>query len=287
MNELFDRLIKIQIITKTGKSYEFTDLHLSFTINKSLENNATCKIYNLNQTTRNILTDNAITFRIYASYKSENMDPILIFEGDIYFINHNFGDTDIITSIESIDGMNFINDNKVSVSYSNKITLKTLLNDIAKQLKLPLTIKTEAINFLDKALNKGYTANGSSKKILNEICKDAGLNWSIQNGKLKILNKDGNDNNLIYNLNLNTGLIGSPEKIKIQKKDTGKKTNEKIIFGWKVRSLLIPKAEYGNLIQVSSREIGANKIFKIIDIVHNGDNYEDDFITELTLENIN
>jgi hypothetical protein len=287
MNELFDRIIKIQIITKTGKSYEFTDLRMTFTINKSLKNSATCNIFGLSDTTRNILTDNGAVFRIYASYKDENIEPILVFEGDIYYINHNFGDSDISTNIESIDGMNFINDNKISVSYNNKITLKTLLDDIAKKLKIPLSIKTGAMNFINKSLNKGYVANGNSKKILDELCKDAGLEWSIQNSKLKILNKNGNDNNLIYNLNLNTGLIGNPEKIKIQKKGIGEKLKEKIIFGWKVRSLLIPKAEYGNIIQVSSNEIGINKIFKIIEVKHNGDNFEDDFITELTLENIN
>jgi uncharacterized protein (UPF0147 family) len=285
-NELFGRQIKIQIITKIGKIFEFSDLRLTFTINKALENNAVCSIYNLKSETRNILTDNGEKFRIFASYISENIEPILIFEGDIFYINHNYGDTDIITSIESKDGMKFINDSILSVSYSNKITFKQLLDDITKQLKVPLSIKTSAINFLDKIYNKGFSATGRSAKILDTICNDNNLQWSIQNGKMKILNKSQNDGKKIYHLNKNSGLIGVPEKIKLQKKDDGEEVKDKIIFGWKVKSLLIPNAEFGNIIEISSSETGNNKQFKILEVQHTGDNFDNDFITELTLEKI-
>jgi hypothetical protein len=280
-----NRKIKLQIITKSEKAFEFTDFKITFTINKGLKNNCTTTITNLNPETRNILTDNANYFRIFAGRNNESLS--LLFEGDIFYLDHNIGTVDIITNIESEDGLTFKNNSKMSISYSEKATLSQVLKDIAKKTGLPLSVQTSALNFIDIKLNNGFSGNGNTTKILDNVCNDANLDWSIQNGKLKLLEKNGTDKKLCYNLNSKNGLIGFPEKIKLQKDKSNDKIKNKILFGWKIKSLLIPNVEFGSIIQVSSKEIGENKQFKILEIVHTGDNTpEGDFLTELTLESL-
>ncbi len=98
--------------------------------------------------------------------------------------------------------------------------------------------------------------------------KILGLEWSILNDVCQVieLNRDA-DTDPIF-ISLKPGLSGIPEQLT----DIGDSfASLREAGGWKITSLLQPKAEPGGVIKLESSVV--NGVFKISSIRHAGDNY--------------
>ena len=272
----FNRIANVTILSDEGVSdlkIQVSKLRVEFTIKKtetSESNSCLVNIYNLSESTRNKInkTDDLLTVEV--GYE-EGTGLEVIFIGNITDVNHRFERPNIITSLDVNDGEKTLQNSKVALSYGGTTTVKQTLKDVIKSFNIGQKVNFDLVSFKDKILSNGFSYAGLSKTVMDKLTKAVGLNWSIQNNELKIYEEDKTDQFTVINLSSTTGLIGSPEKIKIK---SGKKSKSKIeLDGWKVTSLLQPKIEPGGRITIKSKMIPDGSIFRVLNVEHVGDTH--------------
>jgi len=276
---LFDRVISITVGKKgTEEGLSFSDSRSTFAIKKTSKeetNTADVEIYNLSESTREKFNsiDNIVTIQAgYANFGGEK----ILFVGNILDYSTIKNKADVILKLKLGDGAKQLNETSFSKSYKEGTSGWTVLDDIIKKLGLPKNV-TERIAGLLSSKSDQYanalSMTGLAKDQLDKIMTKLQLEYSVQNGKLKILDKDGVDDENIVLLDSDSGLIGHPIK------KTKKKNNKKIV-GYDIKSLLRPEIEPGNQIAVNSFDI-KNGLFRVESIEHRGDNYGNDWVSDM------
>jgi len=276
----FNRIASIQIGKIKGEGIEIKNLRLSFNVKKTGTeefNDGNVSIYNLSESTRNKIKDLDDVLVIKAGYESLNNEQV-IFVGNITQINTLYDSKpDILTIIEARDGVTSIRQLRLSVSYKNGTSAKKVLKDILNKTGLPLK-NFEMSSIIDKQYVNGFSFVGMGRVLLNNVCLYLGLDWSIQNDEIKLQRTGMTDETKIVQLSASSGLIGSPERVL---NISHKSKQKNAIKGWKIKSLLMPQIEPGNLIFVQSKEIPIGATFKVIEVHHIGDTHGNDWTTEM------
>mgnify|MGYP003146449385 CR=1 FL=1 len=274
---IFGRTASVLIGENEVDTVLIDGFRFNFTIRKTdSEDPNTCvlNVYNLSLGTRARMEKLDDFAFVKAGYtQADNIQTIFV--GNITDSTTLYESPEIITQITISDGEKSINDKKVSVSYKGGATVSQVLEDIVK--KIGLTVKTDIKSLgINKIFNTGFSFTGNAKTAVKKLSEFSGLDWSIQNNELKFTKEGKSDGSKIVFLSPETGLIKTPEKIKIK---NNKRKKEKELDGWKITSLLQPQAEPGGLIEVNSVITKGSKTFKIIDVQHDGDTFEGNFQT--------
>jgi hypothetical protein len=281
---LYNRKIIATVEKENAILATLEDFRMSFDIRKTSvstePNTGSLSIYNLSDPTISQLNELGALLTVKAGYEDWE-GPEVVFIGDTTYITTKATAPNRITRLEAGDGEQALTFTRDSLSFKKGATIRQILNNVVKKFSIGVKTKLDLIDFRDKVLNTGFSFSGQLKNVLDILTNDVDLQWSVQNNELKIYNKDGTDQTQAIVINENTGMIGSPERIKIQKMV---KDDEIEIDGWAVTTLLHSKAEPGGIISLSSREVGENKQFKIHTSSHRGDNFEGDFVTSIEVE---
>jgi len=193
---------------------------------------------------------------------------------------------DIVTELELGDGVQEIRDTTISVGYGKNVKSKQILSDVAKKMGTPLTMPDNAP---DREWKNGISYYGSARTLLDKTVSGSGLEWSIQNGNLQVIEKGMTTTRQGIEISQNSGMIGSPESEREDKaeasggeKKSGKKDAPKQYwYGWKVKTLLMPMLIPGDRVMLKAKAVDG--VFRIEELTHNGDNWEGDWQTELKL----
>jgi len=267
---------------------------------KREENSCSVDIYNLSRKTRDRIERFAKKLSISAGYGepteifvginpdgqeivSERGAPNLptVFIGDITKRMHTYAPPDGVITFEC--NRQRKTGTIVSASYGNNKKVSDILKDLIKKAKIESRLNLDAFIFEDKPLTTGYTFSGPVKDALDEITEIADLEWTYQDEVLKIIpkNQSDQDRKTSFILNKTNGLIGIPEKFDdLQSRVQGETPKE----GYTVRSLLLPKANPGGGVILSSEKLEiSNQFFKIDTVEHIGDNYSDSWGTKMDL----
>lgn len=270
----FDRVCSVNV----SPDIKVEDLKIRFDIKKSiLSNQNYCRvdITNLAQTTRNRITSDPNSLvRIKAGY-AQNGGLVSIGQGNISNVIHTFQHPDIVTTIYSKDGFNSIIDNNISLSFKDNTSLKSVIDAIAKDLKLP-------IKFTDydqgATFKNGYSYIGSIPNALDQLGEQFKFKWSIQNDQLMIIRNDGSNKNKSVFLSAETGLVESPELIIKTKNLPLTNRND-----YKVTALLQPQLEAGDLIDIKSKVVSGTFVVK--ELNHLGDTRGNEWFTKIIVTN--
>lgn len=264
-----NRVAEIIIGTVGAATLTVSSAEIAFSILKtptSESNKATVDIYNLSSASRAKISELDQVVTVSAGYSNAGGLEV-IFVGDITLINHQHNRPNIVTRLELNDGERILRESKLSLSYKEGFSTRQILMDILSKLSVPQKIDLTKLQFTDKKFSNGYSFVGQAKVALDTLTKTVGLEWSFQNGELKIQPDGSVDFTRAIVLNKDTGLIGSPERLE----NIGKKSKkEKVKPGWKVLSLLQPKAEPGGIVTLESREIPKPTQFRIEEVEHRG-----------------
>ena len=279
------------IIGKPGEGDSLTvntptstpDSRISFSVSKTgtaKANKASIEIYNLSFLSRDIIDDLGQTVTLNVGYRQKRRDfnefindNILrtIYFGDFLEVVHEYRSPEWITKIVAGDGINILREKKVSVGSGKGANVFDVFKDMVKQAGLVVQGQLEDIftpEQKNKKLSKGFTFNGLVKDGLNKIADIFDLNWSIENGDLKILQKNAiNETEVLY-LDKTTGLIESPQRLREQKNKANK---ENYRPGYLIKSLLQPTIEPGKLIHVKSAVDELDTEFIVAEVEHVGD----------------
>lgn len=254
---------------------------------KSEPNENNIKIYNLSETTRKTIEQPNMRCVLYAGYAEEN-EPSLLCSGDIAIAYSYQENGDIVTELFVLDGLIEIRDTAVSLGYSGGVSSQLILNDIAGKMGLKLIVGEE---LKERKWANGFSFYGAARTALNKIVAGTGLEWSIQNGELQVVNRDKVTRRQGVVLATDSGLIGSPERVreaarskKVDEKSKQKQqvsTDKQATDGWNVRSLLLPQINPADKVKVES--LAVTGWFRAETVKHIGDSHSGDWQTELHL----
>lgn len=265
-------------------------LNISFDIDKDLTqqtNKCRVEVYNLSDSTAKKIERDDIVCILEVGY-SEDVGLRRIFVGEVVGAWTRLSGSDKITTLELSDGQKAIRDSLVSLSYAPGVNRRKVIDDIASDMGIAVTY-AEGLTFTRFA--NGFSFIGPGRSCLDKVCAGTRLNWSIQNNVLQIIEIGGTTQNYALKLTKESGLIGSPERIvkgvkRIDKEQSREveKTKADRKAGWKLRSLLQPALNPGDIIYVESRTVTG--WFVIETLKHIGTYAGNDWYTDMEVYEI-
>lgn len=268
-------------------------LRITFDVEKDLKeepNVNKLSAWNLRQETRDLLTAPDTFVALYAGYEEEGA-PLLLASGNV---THGFSykeGADVVTEIEFADGFVNLRDSAISVGFDQGVRAVTILKTCAEKMGLTLFMPNGAP---DRLWLNGFSFYGPAHECLHKVVSGTGLEWSIQNGVLQVIERNGLTKRRAIVLCPGSGLIGRPERTKegakekalVRDQRTGANkqltSSEQQKEGWKVRSMMLPQALPGDVVKLESAYVEG--FYRIESVKTRGDSYgSGDWVTELQL----
>ena len=274
-------VIRIRNADFTGyeRTITLSGLRVSFSIQKNLAvqtNPGVIRIWNLSQDHRNLIKDFGDEVTIYAGYE-RGAGQQLLYRGDTTAVSHTFELPEIITTLECGDGERYVNQKHFSLSYQTGTTVETVIRNIADRMGVNIIEFSSTGNLVYEL---GFSFSGMLKEALTKTTEFANLQWSIQNNGLQIIPKTGTIVQPAYKIDANNGMIGIPQRFTYKRQDfyvLGP------AVGWKVNTFLDPLIIPGYKVDVTSRYLGFQGIFRVETVRHHGDTYGADWETNMEL----
>ena len=278
---LFKRNIQLLIgkIGEVGKLLE--GVRISFDIEMTdnrTTNTGNIDIYNLSQETIGLLEQKDASCILKIGYDDKELSTLFI--GNIVEFEHEFTGSDIITKVTCKDGYIPLTEKKLSLSFAADSTSKQIINKIVSELNLTKGDYSKIPSYVYK---QGFSFVGSPGRALELVLSRIGYEWTIVNNVL-VISKENESNNqtIMQLLSAETGLLDKPKRfkdkqIRIIKTSTTKKN--KLLDGWKIKSLIIPSIQPKSLIKVESEEL--NGIFLVKTVRFTGDTHGNSWYAEI------
>ena len=273
MARIYDRTIRILI----GGQIEIENLVMHFEIKKEATgtpNEGNLTIYNLNESTETRIREINRSIQIDAGYGT-NIGTI--FNGDIRRVERDRTGLNRLTKVALGGHVQTLTDSIFNKSYSGQTPVRLVVRDALLTFGLligDLTVIPETETVED------FVWSARTSDCLDRLLLPLDIRWFESDGIVK-LSKVGTvvDNRAVV-LNERTGMIGTPSA-------TDK--------GIKVVSALNPAIDVGTLLQIQSDSILAaasgdaesaraaevNGIYKTFQLVHRGDNWDGEFVSEM------
>lgn len=291
MTTQFDRVWEVQIGTAIVST-----LDVRFKITRTLRskpNTAEVTIYNLNERTRGEIAEapkNA-TIQIKAGYRGRpapsaalaavdaaigsggaEPDPAgVIYLGDVRLARSEYLPPDWETYVESGDGERSARTARTNRSFRAGTSVQTVFKQIAKDLQVSLgnaakrAIESGSLEEAGQEFLNGVTVSGNAHRELAALAASAGLEFSVQNGEIQLLERGKPLQDVSVVLSPDTGLIGSPS------------IGDKGIVN--IRALLNPDIVPGRQIEVESRSISGRMRVERCD--YSGDTRGNDWYVDM------
>ncbi|MBB1593528.1 hypothetical protein [Achromobacter sp. UMC46] len=289
----FNRVYRLLVGKGGAKGLEIVPpIRLVFEVTKDVNeepNDHKIRLYNLAPATRKALEEPGLRCVLYAGYAEEG-GPILMASGSIVFAYSKFDQPDVVTELIVKDGYTEVRDTAVSIGLGQGALASSIIRDIARQMGLSLMM---ADDVPDRTWVNGFSFYGAARTALHKVTQGTGLEWSIQNQQLQVLQRGGTTRRQAVVLAVDTGLLGHPERVREaaqeKAKPKGKPANDAANpvsahqerDGWSVKSLLLPMINPGDLVKLESRTVEAFQ--RVEKVQHKGDSETGDWLTELNL----
>jgi hypothetical protein len=233
--KLFARQVNLTIGMPSGPlSLPFNDanstgltvdgLDIEFDVEKSLKssepNKARIKVWNLTRDhIKAIGQAQALTVRLEAGYEGNTAQ---VYYGGIRSAHSTReGDTDFVTILESENTVakpGIVSATKkvttssfVSVPQGPRVSLSSAISTLAPILGVTTGDLTAALAGKEAILISGSSLHGNAAQRMTDICRSAGLEWSIQDEVLQLVDiGKALTTTTAFNISPDTGLVGSP-----------------------------------------------------------------------------
>lgn len=278
---LFKRKTQL-IIGKIGGIGKLLEgVRISFEIEMTdnrITNTAKIDVYNLSQETIGLLEEKGSSCILKIGYDDEELSTLFI--GDIVEFEYDFIGSDVITKITCKDGYIALTDRKLSLSFAANSTTTQIIDKIVAELNLTKGDYSQIPSYVYK---QGFSFIGSPGKALELILSRIGYEWTIINNVL-IISKENESNNetIMQLLSPSTGLLDRPKRFKdkqIRVIKTSATKKNKLLDGWKIKSLIIPSIQPKSLINVESEELQGIFLIKAVRFL--GDTHESTWYAEI------
>ncbi|HET8689332.1 MAG TPA: hypothetical protein VFM18_22205 [Methanosarcina sp.] len=281
------------LISGGGSALDVSQMRIVFTVKKTQNetpNQAQIRVYNLSTTTENQIVHEGQRVTLQAGYK-ENFG--VIFDGDIIQVKKG-RENGVETYVEIIasDGDKAYNFSVINTTLSAGSTQADHVNVANNAMGLGKS----QIDSGGQPLPRGKVIFGNARDVLRQTAQSNNQNWSIQNGQLQMIAKNGLLSGQAIYLNSKSGLIGGAEQ-----------SNN----GIKAKALLNPMIKIGGAVIIDEIDVQYAKIkapkppkkhkseedpskpvnkpaeiskdgaYKVIEVEYKGDTYGSDWYSEV------
>jgi hypothetical protein len=271
----FNRTASLAIGAPGQEGISITDLAIAFKVLKSdagAQNKAVIQVRNLSKDKQNAIGTTGTVVILNAGYVDEPDLPRLVCAMDVIDVRSIQTGAVVTTIISAIDGVSNLRSKKLSVSYIGGKSVKQILSELATRNGITLR-RLDTI--IDKVYSQGYAARGPIGDILDELAAKVGATWSWQNRELVFTKLGEPQDETIFVLNKEKGLIGSPQR----RNRIGEPRIPGQNDGWLARSLLLPTVEPGNRLALTSDEVKG--LFRVKTVSHVGDTHGQDWYSDV------
>lgn len=257
----------------TNEILQITDLRIKFKIVRDFSkhpNSADIEIFNLAPETRADLHEKPLRVHLAGGYDGNNR---LLAVGDVRFSMSKMEDIDWVTLLQIGDGARAFAHARVRSSFPKNTTYRQVITSVVNSMGMVMPPALARDAQLDKKIIAGYSAEGPAQKELTRLLAPFGYEWSIQNNSIKILGQDSANTNDPLPIDVEHGMIGTPEFGSPPR--SGKQPH------MTVKMLLYPELVPGDKILLKSKAKSGE--FKLIKVSHTGDTAGGDWTTEVEI----
>lgn len=245
-----------------------TDLRVEFKIRRSLKiqgNRCDIKVYNLNRDSRASINEkDFVTFSAGYLY-----DMPTIFNGQIEHVIHSFHETEIITHIHAVDGLETVVKPGETMSLKATSVIAAIREIIGSRTTTdPGNFETYFSGKTDKKFTK-MTATKSPWEMIQSLSDIMGAMVTIQNNQFQFHDKGKAIFKIVAVLSPQTGLVGQL--------DVGRKGITK------ARALIQSDLTPGHMVQIRSKSFDEPTNFRIDSVQYVGDTHGKDWTAHLDL----
>jgi hypothetical protein len=215
MSKLFDRRATLTIDT-IQINYP-AGLRFAFEVERTLlakPNKSKITIYNLtDEHAAQLEQFDSVPVQLDAGYKDATAT---IFLGSLRTSGTHRQGPDLLTEIASADGKEAHRKARVKATIAKTATTDAVLREVAKALGVGEGNLNQAATKLKFALStgnvfsRGTVLSGSASREMTRVCRSLGLEWSIQNGALQIVERGKALAGTAVLVSEATGMIGAP-----------------------------------------------------------------------------
>lgn len=246
MSEQYLRAWSLTVSNSNGDGLDLSPLKIRFAVRQAdiqTPNSAYVKIYNLSETTRTRILQNEFT-RVTLTAGYQDVNTGLVFDGSIkYHTRGRDNATDVYVELMCADGDPAYNWATI-LDNAGTLAAGSVPGDqvaAALQAMNSFGITEGFISDMGAtALSRGKVMYGMARDVLRTLTRTYGVSWSIQNGKLQIVNLKSYLPGQAVVLTSATGLIGMPRQE---------------LDGIHIRCLMNPNIKCGQLIKLDNASI--------------------------------
>lgn len=279
--ELRQRYCRVTVGTLALQGQDGTGLDVKFRIKKTLKpepNTCDLDIYNLNPDHRKALAASTtlsksvasppgtggqvVPVRIDAGYKNATAQVWL---GELREAQTNHNGQDEITNLTTGDGDTAVSRQRISVALGPGTTPATAMRNLLKALGIGQGNLPKALSLLNTSgvaqmYRKGAVLKGLAADHMTDLCRSAGLEWSIQEGQLQVVTLGQPLDGQAISVSEKTGMVETPT------------VDTKGILS--VTTLMIPGIRPGVKIAVDSESVSGG--FRVISCEYEGQTFGKD-----------
>lgn len=255
---LYKRIIRVVIGQEDSTALSIDSLYIQIDIKKLISgkpNEGTVSIFNLSDSTENQIKEKGVRIRVFAGHDDR---PVLIHDGDIRRVERDRTEVDRVTVITLGGNVIRLSQAFFNKSYSGQISVKQIVIDAVPSFNIDGT----DFDQIPESFLYDFSFTGRTSDLLDKILNPIGVQWFETDNLIKFSANQKAFENVVL-LNQNTGLIASPS------------VTDK---GTKFRSVLNGRILLNEKIKIKSRLV--NGVYKVIQILHKGDNRDGEFVTE-------
>lgn len=253
------------VIKSSGR---FDEQRISFTVDRNTmgsPNFTRITIYNLTESTRQIIAKSGTNVLLQAGYKQGNLAIQTISRGAIASSISERSQGDVVTTINVYDGLQGLGVGRFSKSYNGQQKLSKIIGDIARQIP-GVTVNSQEIQLGNQTLGKkGLSLNGRCNNLLDRLSRQWGFSWSIQNGVFKAIPDEATTGSTFdVSTELGNLLHTTPRIDNVLQ----------VVTGVEIKSILDPRMQpFDKVNLTSSVSPSLNNTYQITNLTHAGDTH--------------
>ena len=258
------RQISVEIEGADRSVLIIEELRITFELHiddQSSSSPSTVKIWNLAKASASHIAEPRQVVRVKAGYGDiTNSAPI--FDGEIRRTLHERTGVDRVTTIVLGRSDSATTGALVSISLVGPVRLRDLVRRIVDAMGL----RIESVQAVpDEELEDGFFYTGSAKSALKDLLEPHKVTAYQVGGVMHFTHRDNEPERGTFFLSHATGLIGTPSLTEDE--------------GFRAKMALNGSTDLGQLVEVRSEAVDG--WFSVKTIVHRGDNWGGDFVTEI------
>ena len=258
------RQISVEIEDESRSVFIIEELRITFDLridDQSSSSPSTVKIWNLAKASASHIAEAGRIVRVKAGYGDiRNAEPI--FDGEIRRILHERTGVDRVTTIVLGRSDSVTSGTLVYISFEGPVGLRELVRRIVDAMGL----RIESVQAVpDEEIEEWFFYNGPAKSALKNLLDPYKVTAYAAGGVMHFTHRDNKPERGTFFLSHATGLIGTPSVTEDE--------------GLRAKMALNGSIELSQLVEVSSEAVDG--WFSVKTLVHRGDNWGGEFVTEI------